>query len=191
MERSIEKDLEALMAEVDQKPVPIDEEALGQAAKLANLQLRLVSEKERLTEELSQVSQKLREISEQLLPEAMSELGLAELKLVDGSMVSIQAFYNAKIKEGLQEKAYEWLRTHDHADVIKTEVIVPFGKGDIKAAEALKKSLLTTHDKTKATYSVHAQTLKKLTRELHEEGKNLPSDFFDIYIGRVAKLKRS
>lgn len=191
MTKSQTSELEDFLNEAAEEPSQLDSASLGEVATLANRQLLLELRKQSLTEQLSEVSTELRDLSERLLPESMSELGLSELRLKDGTLLQVLPFYSAKIKAELKAKAMTWLKRHHHADVIKTEVVVPFDKGDVKMAEVLKKELRKAGQKlATVTYSVHAQTLKKLAREVHEAGESLPSELFDVYIGRVSKLSK-
>ena len=53
----------------------------------------------------------------------MSEMGLAELKLHDGSHLKFSTSYKANISEANKEMAYNWLRENGLGDIIKNEII--------------------------------------------------------------------
>lgn len=184
--------LDSIVQAAEARPSELDETRLGEVAQLANNQLLLELRKAELEAELREVGQKLQELSTQTLPEALDELGLAELTLTDGTRLTLSPFYSCSVKDGSAASAMDWLKAHDYSDVIKTEVLVPFDKGDVKAAEQLKRRLIKELKEKRATvvYGVHPQTLKRVARELHEAGESLPSDHFNIFIGRVAKLKK-
>ena len=66
----------------------------------------------------------------------MSEMGLSQLKLMDGSMIDVKPFYNATITVANRELAFNWLLQNGLGDIIKNEMVVSFGRGeDNKAAE--------------------------------------------------------
>ena len=49
-------------------------------------------------------------ISGEVIPTMMSEMGLAELKLHDGSHLKVSTSYRATITEANKEAAFNWLR---------------------------------------------------------------------------------
>ena len=52
-------------------------------------------------------------ISGEVIPTMMSEMGLAELKLQDGSHLKVSTSYRATITEANKEAAFNWLREND------------------------------------------------------------------------------
>ena len=75
-------------------------------------------------------------ISGEVIPTMMSEMGLAELKLQDGSHLKVSTTYRATITEANKETAFNWLRDNGLGDIIKNEILVSFGRNeDNKAAD--------------------------------------------------------
>ena len=96
----------------------------------------LVSEIEGIEDKLKQRKKDLELLSSEIIPTMMSEMGLSQLKLMDGSQIDVKPFYNATITQANKESAYNWLRSNGLGDIIKNEVVVSFGRGeDNKAAE--------------------------------------------------------
>ena len=96
----------------------------------------LVSEIEGIEDKLKQRKKDLELLSGEIIPTMMSEMGLSQLKLMDGSQIDVKPFYNATITQANKESAYNWLRSNGLGDIIKNEVVVSFGRGeDNKAAE--------------------------------------------------------
>ena len=95
----------------------------------------------------------------------MTEMGLSELKLQDGSHLKVSTSYKAHISEANKEAAYNWLRNNGLGDIIKNEISVSFGKDeDTKAAsyvDLAKSQGLEPSRKMK----VEPMTLKALVRE--------------------------
>ena len=60
----------------------------------------------------------------------MSEMGLAELKLHDGSHLKVSTSYRATITEANKEAAFNWLRNNGLGDIIKNEISVSFGRNE-------------------------------------------------------------
>ena len=129
-------------------------------------------------------------ISGDIIPTMMSEMGLAELKLHDGSHLKVSTSYRAHISEANKEMAYNWLRNNGLGDIIKNEISVSFGRNeDNKAAdyaELAKGQGLEPQQKLK----VEPMTLKALVRERIEAGKEMPTELFNVFIGNKTTIKR-
>ena len=86
--------------------------------------------------DLKMMKKKRDHISGEVIPTMMSEMGLAELKLHDGSHLKVSTSYRATITEANKEAAFNWLRNNGLGDIIKNEISVSFGRNeDNKAAD--------------------------------------------------------
>ena len=150
----------------------------------------LVSEIEGIEDKLKQRKKDLELLSGEIIPTMMSEMGLSQLKLMDGSQIDVKPFYNATITQANKEAAYNWLRSNGLGDIIKNEVVVSFGRGeDNKAAEyaeLAKGQGLQPTQKLK----VEPMTLKALVRERIEAGKEMPAEIFSVFVGNKTTIKR-
>ena len=157
-----------------------------QVEKLEDLQKRLELQEENIKNTKSEIQK----VSGDIIPTMMSEMGLSQLKLMDGSQIDVKPFYNATITQANKEAAYNWLRSNDLGDIIKNEVIVSFGRGeDNKAAEyaeLAKGQGLQPTQKLK----VEPMTLKALVRERIEAGKPMPAEIFSVFVGNKTTIKR-
>jgi len=72
----------------------------------------LVSEIEGIEDKLKQRKKDLELLSGEIIPTMMSEMGLSQLKLMDGSQIDVKPFYNATITQANKEAAYNWLRSN-------------------------------------------------------------------------------
>ena len=70
-------------------------------------------------ERLKDLKKKRDHISGEVIPTMMSEMGLAELKLQDGSHLKVSTSYRATITEANKEEAFNWLRNNGLGDIIK------------------------------------------------------------------------
>ena len=59
---------------------------------------------------LKDLKKKRDHISGEVIPTMMSEMGLAELKLHDGSHLKVSTSYRATITDANKESAFNWLR---------------------------------------------------------------------------------
>ena len=130
-------------------------------------------------------------ISGEVIPTMMSEMGLSELKLQDGSHLKVSTSYKAHISEANKEAAYNWLRNNGLGDIIKNEISVSFGRSeDNKAAnyaELAKGQGFQPTQKMK----VEPMTLKALVRERIEAGKEMPTEIFGVFSENKTTIKRN
>lgn len=156
-----------------------------------------VKKMDELTQEINLLEERVKDkkkdldvISGEVIPTMMSEMGLSQLRLMDGSMIDVKPFYNASITQANKEAAFNWLRQNGLGDIIKNEVVVSFGRGeDNKAAEyaeLAKGQGLQPAQKLK----VEPMTLKALVRERIEAGKEMPTEIFSVYVGNKTTIKR-
>ena len=158
-----------------------------QVEKLESLQKR----QELQEENLKNTKTEIQKVSGDIIPTMMSEMGLSELKLQDGSHLKVSTSYKAHITEANKEMAFNWLRNNGLGDIIKNEISVSFGRGeDNKAAhyaELAKGQGLEPTQKLK----VEPMTLKALVRERIEAGKEMPTELFGVFSENKTTIKRN
>ena len=141
--------------------------------------------------DLKMMKKKRDHISGEVIPTMMSEMGLAELKLHDGSHLKVSTTYRATITEANKEAAFNWLRNNGLGDIIKNEISVSFGRNeDNKAAdyaELAKSSGFQPTQKMK----VEPMTLKALVRERIKAGKEMPTEIFGVFSENKTTIKRN
>ena len=86
---------------------------------------KLVDEKQ---EALKIAKNTLQKVSEEEIPSMLSELGLSEITMNDGSKISTSQYYSTRITPDKQEEAFNWLSNNGHGDIIKNTVTVSFGR---------------------------------------------------------------
>ena len=155
------------------------------------LKLRAMEDQLKIMEEaLKEKKKEIDRVSGEVIPTMLSEMGLSQLKLADGSSVDVKPFYSASISAQNKEKAYEWLRNNGLGDIIKNEISVSFGRNeDNKAAnyaELAKSNGFQPTQKLK----VEPMTLKALVRERIEAGKEMPTEIFNVFVGNKTTIKR-
>ena len=129
-------------------------------------------------------------LSGEVIPTMMAEMGLAHLKLADGSTVDVKPNYSANISIANREKAYSWLRTNGLGDIIKNEISVSFGRNeDTKAADYADLAKGQGYQPTQKL-KVEPMTLKALVRERIENGKDMPVELFNVFVGNKTTIKR-
>ena len=130
-------------------------------------------------------------ISGEVIPTMMSEMGLSELKLQDGSHLKVSTSYRATITEANKEAAFNWLRNNGLGDIIKNEISVSFGRNeDNKAADYAELAKGQGFQPTQKM-KVEPMTLKALVRERIEAGKEMPTEIFGIFSENKTTIKRN
>ena len=130
-------------------------------------------------------------ISGEVIPTMMSEMGLAELKLHDGSHLKVSTTYRATITEANKETAFNWLRNNGLGDIIKNEISVSFGRNeDNKAADYADLAKGQGFQPTQKM-KVEPMTLKALVRERIEAGKEMPTEIFGVFSENKTTIKRN
>jgi len=159
------------------------------ATKVKDLQ-GLENEIDALEDRLKNTKRDLEILSGDVIPTMMAEMGLTQLKLMDGSSVDVKPYYAASITVKNREAAYKWLRENDLGDIIKNDVTVSFGRNeDNKAADYANLAQSQGYQPTQKL-KVEPMTLKALVRERIENGKDMPMDIFNVFVGNRTKLTR-
>lgn len=149
----------------------------------------LVNELEDRNREIKEIEEKLKAaksrqqiLSEQAIPEMLESMNLREWPMADGRTVSIKTTLRHSLSKDRKPAAIEWLKEHEHGDIIKTHVSVRFSVGqedEVKAAyeDAVKRfgSRAMRED------DVHSSTLKSLLSNMLKEGKEFPMDLFGAF----------
>ena len=158
----------------------------NQVKKLRDLEDKIKADEQALKNK----EKEMERISGEVIPTLLSEMGLSSLKLADGSAVDVKPYYRASILIKNQEVAYNWLRQNGLGDIIKNDVTVSFGSGeDNKAAEYANLAKGQGYQPTQKL-KVEPMTLKALVRERIENGKDMPMDIFNVFVGNRTKLTR-
>ena len=141
--------------------------------------------------DLKMMKKKRDHISGEVIPTMMSEMGLAELKLHDGSHLKVSTSYRATITEANKEAAFNWLRENGLGDIIKNEISVSFGRNeDNKAADYAELAKGQGFQPTQKM-KVEPMTLKALVRERLEAGKDMPTEIFGVFSENKTTIKRN
>ena len=157
-----------------------------QVLRLRDLEAEVKAQEEKIKQTQKEISR----ISEDVIPTMLSEMGLSQLKLADGSSVDVKPFYSASISVANREKAYKWLRDNGLGDIIKNDVTVSFGRNeDNKAVDYANLAKSQGFEPTQKL-KVEPMTLKALVRERIEAGQEMPMDIFNVYVGNRTKLTK-
>ena len=158
-----------------------------QVEKLEELQSRLQTQEQIMKDTKKQIER----ISGEVIPTMMSEMGLAELKLQDGSHLKVSTSYRATITEANKEAAFTWLRNNGLGDIIKNEISVSFGRNEDNKAASYAELAKGQGFQPTQKMKVEPMTLKALVRERIEAGKDMPTEIFGVFSENKTTIKRN
>ena len=145
-----------------------------------------------LEEKLKAKKEERDDISSRVIPELLAEQGLQEIKLADGSKVSVKKEFRATLPkdEIRREAAYQWLRDQNLGDIIKNNVTVSFGKGEDNKSNHLVDLAVANGFTPQQKSDVAWNTLTALYEERVKAGLDMPSDVFSLWIKDKTKISR-
>ena len=140
---------------------------------------------------IKNTKQDIQKVSGDIIPTMMSEMGLAELKLHDGSHLKVSTSYRATITEANKEAAFNWLRNNGLGDIIKNEIQVSFGRNEDNKAATYAELAKGQGFQPTQKMKVEPMTLKALVRERIEAGKEMPTEIFGVFSENKTTIKRN
>ena len=145
-----------------------------------------------IEEQLKKKKEEADHISSKVIPELLAEQGLSEIKLADGSKVSVKKEFRCTLPkdEAKREQAYKWLRDQGLGDIIKNNVFVTFGKGEDNKAKQLLDLAAENGFEPQQKSDAAWNTLTALFQERVESGLDMPSDIFNTWIKDKTKITR-
>lgn len=181
-------DLNAMFEE-DAGALTVKDEDLTSVAALAKRAKLLEKEIEEIETVLTERKDQQRKLLEETVPNMLSELGMKEFTMSDGSKITVKPFYSASIKEESRAQAYEWLRDNGFDDIIKNTVSVRFGRNEDGLCDTLLSLLRERNYPVEQAQKIEPQTLKAWVREQVERGSAFPTELFGVYVGQKATIK--
>jgi hypothetical protein len=161
---------------------------LQRAVQLAELLIQLRSKVEDLETQLTAAKADVRRVEQEDLPDLMQELGLETFKLKTGEMVEVKPEVDCSITEEKRRNAHEWLTANGFGGLIKTEVVVTFGRGEHDEAEGFAKEVAEQGKQPAVVERVHPSTLKSFVKEQMAAGKPVPFDLFGVHPYNKVKI---
>ena len=178
----------------ERKVTKLDDTQLNTLSESIDKMLRIGGEIGNAEEKLRKLRDQYRQLSEEDLPAKLASIGMKELRLEDGSKITIEDFYSARITEKNKETAHAWLRENGHGDIIKNEISVSFGKGEDETALETMDLLQQQGHTPKQREAVHTSTLKAFVKERIESGDNAFNQAiqknFSLYQGKRTKITK-
>jgi len=142
-----------------------------------------------LEEQLKKKKEEADDIGSRVIPELLAEQGLSELKLQDGSKVSVRKEFRCTLPKDLDKRdaAYKWLRDQGLGDIIKNNVSVTFGKGEDDKAKQLLDLAVENGFQPSQKSDVAWNTLTALFRSVSSPGSTCL--LMSLVLGLKTELK--
>lgn len=142
---------------------------------------------------LSELNKQYNYISQYIIPQMLDELGMKTLELKDGSYISVKEFISGSLpkEEDRFMTAIGWLKDNNLENILKTDVILQFGKGTDNEVKNLVAQLEEYGYEPNTKYGVHPQTLYSAIREIAKEGVVIPYELLGLFAGKKADIKLS
>lgn len=173
----------------DANSVTVTNDELSAISTLANEQLDWERKITQLEADLEHAKDALKQVQEFLLPEAMATVGMSEFKLANGCKITIKDDVYASIRKDFISEAVTWLDENGLGGVVKDQVSVDFGRGDLEAAKLFMAYCKETGVSATEKLSVHPSTLKALVKEQRAKGVEFPDNLFSIAPIRKSVIK--
>ena len=167
---------------------PVGDDALARIARLATELRQAKAAVEDAETALKRANERVVQIAEHDIPEAMASVGMSELRLADGTKVTVSDNIFARITEANQQAAFEWLNENGYGNLIKREFKIGFGRDQEEWAHEFESLLDTQGVSFDRRQAVHPSTLKSFVKNQLEEGAEIPEDVFGVHRKSVAKL---
>lgn len=161
---------------------------LQRAVQLAELLIELRNKVEDLETQLTAAKADVRRVEQEDLPDLMQELGLETFKLKTGQVIEVKPEVDCSITEEKRAAAHSWLVDRGFGGLIKTEVVVTFGRGEHDAAEDFANECAERGKQPNLVERVHPSTLKSFVKEQMAAGRPLPFDLFGVHPYNKVKI---
>jgi hypothetical protein len=141
-------------------------------------------------EECKELEKNHNKIMSQLIPDLFDSIGLKQLKLSDGSVVTVSTKFVGTITKENQEKCFDYLRETNNDGIIKNDITIPCGKQQ-ELADEIVETLEDENIEYNMKSYVHPQTLNAFIKEQIENGVDFPTELFSVFPVRNTKVQKS
>lgn len=192
----VRKEKESTMSDYDyddlkQEVRGAGDNILAQLAGLALEQKRAEAEVAKAEEALAVAKTELKRLCEQEIPDLMDKAETSDHTTKDGIRIKIKEKVHGSIPKANEEKAFTWLKEHNHDALIKREFKIQFGKDE----EAWAQKFLKDLQKRKRPLAfelkraVHPSTLSSFVTSQLESGVDFPMDIFGVFRKRSSEIE--
>lgn len=159
----------------------IDEVKLRTLSNMAQEMRAADREVQELEEKLRSAKEKFNRYSAIEIPQFMSDLGVKEFKLSDGTKFAVVPVLQITYLKDTIDAVEDWLIDHGHPGLVKSNIILAFPRGQDEKIAMMLEWFREKRIKYEIKKAIHPQTLKAWAREMEDEGMVIPEDIFTVY----------
>lgn len=141
-------------------------------------------------QKIETAKEEIKTLLERAIPDAMSEVGMSDIGLADGTRVKVEPFHRGSITEKTKAAAHQWLEDNGFGGLVKREVQVSFAR-DAEGVDGLRAYIQEFGLTSKEKEAVNHQTLQAFIRNQAEKGEPVPQDLFSVYSGQTTKFLKT
>jgi len=145
---------------------------------------------DQLTSELEDAQQALNRILRTDLPELLTEIGIDEVKLPDGTKITLTTGIDASIPDDKKSDAFVWMVENGYGALVRSEVKVVFGANEIDRATEAMGALQEHGMQAEIKMQVPPPTLKAWAKERLMAGEVPPPALFNVRAYDMARIKQ-
>lgn len=150
--------------------------------------LKGAKEIEKVERKLADMKQAQLELVRSILPEALDNAETTQVRLRNGTLITLHEEAIVSIPEAEREAAHKWLVKNGHSDIVQSNLIIDERDLDSGTQMHIKQLLVDLGATYKEDQKIHPQTLRAWGREMVKDGKKLPK-CFAIFNLREARIK--
>ena len=182
-------DVPAFLSDAMEDGAPVEKPTLERLTILVK-QMRDLSDEIAAAElALSELQRKHAKLEGETIPGIMAELDIAEMKMADGSSLTIKEDFRCSLSEDRKPAAWAWLEDKHYDGIIKTKVVSEFGRGEMEDAKKAIAALEEQGFGAVLDRAVHPMTLKAFVKERLQAGEAIPMDVFGVFPVTKAVVK--
>lgn len=159
---------------------------------MASRAASLIDEIEMRELELDQMKKELRSIQTETLPHMMQQAGSSTFTTLDGYELVKGLAYEGSLPKEPQKRAeaITYLEQRGAGDLVKSNVVIPFTKAELKEAMKLLVQLRQRGLHPNLVADVHHMTLKAWARGEMEDGREVNGEKIGLWIGDFVSISK-
>jgi hypothetical protein len=179
-------DLDALMA--------YEAPSADQLTELSALVAQLRGHEEHLTgveSYANQLKATIHRLKTEAIPQAMASAGCSDFVTEGGLRVKLKDVVSGslpKLDKVKRQAAIDWIREHGGTDLVKTEMMITFERGQDNLVGAIAETAESFGVEHETNEGVHHSTLKSFVREKIRDGVDVPYETLGVFVGREAEV---
>lgn len=183
-----ELNFDEVASTMSQMPKDEDAKSLSELGKKLLVEMGVKEELEKATVDCDETIKSLVEVE---IPNLMRTLGLEEIKLATGHTVKLIPVYSASLAEERKPEGYKWLEDNGYGALVKTKLILEYGKGEEEEEKKKKAKVTLTKQgfEFEEKNDVHHKTLQAFVKERYEKGEQFPEKLFGAFTKTIAQIK--